>query len=167
MKADGTGLAAITHLKISVLDFAPKYSPDGATIAFDSSGRSGVQSAIYLMNANGSTVRRLTLPGLLATSPHWSPDGSRIVFSTHCCARRRTAEIWVINVDKTGLHEITFPGQRHDFSASYAPAGDKIAFQRYSADFSKFGIWVMNPDGTGLTKIRGNPNGEPQWGTAP
>jgi len=165
ISADGTGLTAITPLKVSTLDFDARYSPDGETIAFDSSGRGGVQRAVYLMNADGSNVRRLTQANLLASSPEWSPDGSRIVFSTHCCALRHTAEIWAINVDKTGLSELTFPGSRHDFTPSYAPAGDKIAFERDSPDFSHFAVWVMNPDGTGLTKIRGN-SGEPQWGSA-
>ncbi len=165
MNAGGTGLTALTPLKVSVQDFAPRYSPDGATIAFNSSGRGGVQSAVYLMNADGSNVRRLTRPGLLATSPEWSPDGSHIVFSTHCCGLRQPTAIWAINVDKTGLQQLTSPGQRHDFSPSFAPAGDKIAFQRDSSDFSHFAVWVMNPDGTGLTKIQGN-SGEPVWGTA-
>jgi TolB protein len=166
MNADGTALTALTPFKISVQDGTPKYSPNGSTIAFDSGGRGGIQLAVYLMNADGSHVRRLTLPGLRATSPDWSPDGAHVVFSTHCCALRHTAEIWVINVDKTGLHQLTSPKQRHDFSPSYAPAGDEIAFQRYSPDFSKSTVWVMNANGTDLTKIRGNPSGEPVWGIA-
>jgi Tol biopolymer transport system component len=166
MNPAGTGLTAITPLKVSVKDFRARYSPDGSTIAIDSSGRGGVQSAVYLMNPDGSNIRRLTRPGLLATSPEWSPDGSRILFSTNCCAVTLTAEVWVINADKTGLQQLTFPGQRHDFSPSFAPVGDKIAFERDSADFSHFAVWVMNSDGTGLTKIRGN-SGEPAWGTAP
>ncbi len=159
MNADGTGLTAITPLKVSVQDFAPRYSPDGSTIAFNSRGRGGVQSAVYLMNADGSNVRRLTRPGLHATSPEWSPDGARILFL------RDSAEIWVINVDKTGLEQLTSPGQRHDSYPSFSPGGDKIAFERDSADFSHYSVWVMNPDGTGLTKIQGN-SGEPMWGNA-
>ncbi len=164
MNADGTGLTAITPLKVSVRDFAPKYSPDGSTIAFNSGGRGGVLGAVYLMNADGSNVRRLTPPRLGGFSPSWAPDGSGIVFSSNCCTSLHSA-IWAINVDKTGLRQITFPGQRHDFTPSYAPAGDKIAFERDSSDFSHFAVWVMNPDGTDLTKIQGN-SGEPAWGTA-
>jgi Tol biopolymer transport system component len=163
INADGTGLTAITPFKISVQDVAPRYSPDGATIAFNGNGRRGVRLAVYLMNADGSNVRRLTPAGLGAFAPDWAPDGSRIVFSTHCCGLRQPTAIWAINVDKTGLHELTFPGQRHDFAPSYAPSGDKIAFERDSSDFSHFSVWVMNPDGTGVTKIRGN-SGAPQWG---
>jgi Tol biopolymer transport system component len=116
------------------------------------------------MNADGSNVRRLTPPRLGGSSLSWAPDGSGIVFSSNCCTSLHSA-IWVINVDKTGLQQLTSPGQRHDFSPSFAPEGDKIAFERDSSDFSHFAVWVMNPDGTGLTKIRGN-SFEPMWGTA-
>jgi Tol biopolymer transport system component len=166
MNRAGTSLTGITPFTVSVRDFQARYSPDGSTIAFDSSGRGGVQSAVYLMHADGSHVQRLTRPGLIATSPDWSPDGSRILFTTHCCALRHTAEVWVINRDSTGAHQLTFPGQRHDFSPAFSPEGDKIAFERYSPDFSHFAVWVMNSDGTGLTKIRGNAH-EPVWVTAP
>jgi len=166
MNPAGAALTAITPFTISVRDFQARYSPDGSTIAFDSSDRGGVQSAVYLMHADGSHIQRLTRPGLIATSPEWSPDGSRILFTTHCCALRQTAEVWVINVDGTGTHQLTFPGRRHDFSPSFAPSGDRIAFERDSADFSHFALLVMNTDGTGLTKIRGN-SGEPAWGSAP
>jgi len=166
MNANGTGLTAVTPLTVSVQDIAPVYSPDGSTIAFNGNGRGGVQLAVYVMNANGSNVRRLTPASLRAFAPDWAPDGSRIVFSTQCCGFRQPTAIWAINADKTGLQQLTFPGQRHDFVPSYAPAGDKIAFERDSPDFSHFAVWVMNSNGTGLTKVRGN-SGEPTWGTAP
>jgi Tol biopolymer transport system component len=165
INANGTGLTAITPFKVSVQDIAPAYSPDGSTIAFNGNGRGGVRLAVYLMNADGSNVRRLTRASLGAFAPDWSPDGSRILFSTHCCGLRQPTAIWAINVDKTGLKQLTFPGQRHDFSPSFAPAGDKIAFERDSPDFSHFAVWVMNPNGTGLTKVQGNQEGEPRWGS--
>jgi Tol biopolymer transport system component len=166
MNANGSGLTAITPFEVSVLDIAPVYSPDGSTIAFNGNGRGGVRLAVYLMNSDGSNVRRLTPPSFGGQAPDWSPDGSRIVFSAHCCGLRQPAAIWVINTDKTGLQQLTYPGRRHDFSPSFAPAGNKIAFERDSSDFSRFAVWIMNPNGTGATKVRGKEDGEPRWGTA-
>ena len=166
MKANGTSLTAITPLKLSVQDIAPVYSPDGSTIAFNGNGRGGVRLAVYLMNADGSNVRRLTRANLGAFAPDWSPDGSRIVFTTHCCGLRQPTAIWAIDADGTGLQELTFPGQRRDFTPSFAPEGDKIAFEQDSSDFSHFAVWIMNMDGTGLTKVRGDQDGEPRWGSA-
>lgn len=54
----------------------PAWSPDGQHIAFhsDRDHRGG----IFLMNADGSDVRRLTDGG--ETRPSWSPDGEKIAF---------------------------------------------------------------------------------------
>src|SRR3954464_15042308 len=58
----------------------PRMSPDGSTIAFDSS-RGGLLSAIWTIPANGGKARRLTRPELEAFAPDWSPDGGTIVFT--------------------------------------------------------------------------------------
>ena len=50
------------------------WSPDGAQIAYASSGD------IYVMNADGSDVRRLTTDAAEDVRPAWSPDGRQIAF---------------------------------------------------------------------------------------
>lgn len=56
----------------------PRWSPDGATIAFESNR--GGPSEIYLMNADGSNVRQLTTISTEASQAVWSPDGKSIAF---------------------------------------------------------------------------------------
>ena len=58
------------------VDNAPDWSPDGASIAFQSQ-RDG-DWAVYLMDADGTDV---VLVASGAGFPDWSPDGARIVFS--------------------------------------------------------------------------------------
>ena len=71
--------------------FRPSWSPDGKWIAFTSDrdtkrarwdgGWELVQStALYIVRADGSSLRRLTELGGYAGSPRWSPDGRRIMF---------------------------------------------------------------------------------------
>jgi Tol biopolymer transport system component len=166
VKSDGRGMTAVTHLDVrqNVLDFDPEYSPDGSTIAFTSINRGGVQAAVYLMGSRGTNVRELTPASLEAFDPDWSPDGSRVVFSTHCCTAEHSA-IWGIGIDGSGLEQVTFPGDDYDFAAAYAPAGDSIAFERDSSDFSTSSILTVDPDGSGLTTIQSEAI-FPAWGRA-
>ena len=60
MRLDGTGLTAITPLQQAAGDFGPVYSPDGSEIAFESYDREGILGAVYVMNADGSDIRRIT-----------------------------------------------------------------------------------------------------------
>ena len=53
-------------------------------------------SEIYVMNADGSQVRRLTNNAVEDVDPVWSPDGTPIAFT------RPDAGIWVANADGSG-----------------------------------------------------------------
>ena len=74
--------------------WTPAWSPDGRRIAFTSE-RDG-NPEIYVMNADGSGVTRLTYNDArdLDSFPAWSPDGRRIAFHSN---RDGNFEIYVMN----------------------------------------------------------------------
>src|SRR5262249_7457594 len=62
-------------------DASPRWSPDGQTIAFTSS-RDGKSMQLYVMPVRGGEARRVTnLKGDVGQIV-WSPDSSRIAFSS-------------------------------------------------------------------------------------
>jgi len=58
----------------------PSWSPDMKKIAF--AGEPEGHSEIFVMNADGSHVTQLTHTGGDDSHPHWSADGSRIMFNS-------------------------------------------------------------------------------------
>ena len=84
-------------------NWLPAWSPDGTQMAF-TSNRDG-QAEVYVMNADGKDLRRLTTHPGIDTSPTWSPQGRQLAFVSD---RAGSPQIYVIGVDGTGLRRITF-----------------------------------------------------------
>ena len=83
MTPEGLLLQRLTH--DFGLDDHPSWSPDGKKLVFTStrqpSGKPGQSwNALYLMNADGSGVERLSPVGASELSPVWSPDRDLIAF---------------------------------------------------------------------------------------
>jgi TolB protein len=105
--------------------FTPVFSPDGKRIAV-SSNRDG-NNEIYVMNVDGSGVRRLTNHPAGDIAPTWNPTGTQIAFTSD-----RTGvgapQIYVMNADGTGLRRITTTESYAD-RATWSPAPyNEIAF---------------------------------------
>ena len=82
---DGTGATQLTHHDANTQDWWPVVSPDGRRIAFtryDGAGGASTSEAIYIMNADGSGLRRLSQPGTTVDDnlADFSPDGRKIAF---------------------------------------------------------------------------------------
>ena len=86
-----------------VHNWLPAWSPDGTQLAF-TSNRDG-NPELYVMNADGTAVRRLTNHPDIDTTPTWSPQGRQIAFTSD---RTGAPQIYVVDIDGTGLRRITF-----------------------------------------------------------
>lgn len=100
-----------------VHNFLPAWSPDGSKIAF-MSNRDG-NPEIYVMNADGSGLRRLTRhPGIDAT-PTWSPAGNQIAFTSD---RSGSPQIYVIDAEGLGQPRRITTNESWADRATWAPA---------------------------------------------
>ncbi len=144
-------------------DGAPAWSPDGTKIAFTNS------SQIYVMNADGSAVVRLTNTPAGDGAPAWSPDGTKIAFHSN---RDGSPQIYVMNADGSGVTRLT-NNYDTDLQPAWSSDGSRIAFTKivescdyyYGCDVIS-SVWVMNADGSAATPLLGTGTGldsDPAW----
>jgi TolB protein len=63
---------------------------------------------LYVANADGTDVRRITDNGAANFGPFWHPSGERIIFSSNMAdPAGREFDLYLIGVDGTGLERIT------------------------------------------------------------
>jgi tetratricopeptide (TPR) repeat protein len=93
MNLDGSGNKVLVE-KIGQGRGAPAGSPDGSRVAFMK--RQDGNWDVYVVNADGSNLKRLTNDPAIDGIPTWSPDGRYIAFASN---RGGQWAIWVVNPD--------------------------------------------------------------------
>lgn len=134
---------------------------------------------IYLVNRDGSGLRRLTNYDVYTAEGVLSPDGRRIVFTS---LKDGDLDIYTMSIDGTNVRRLTTtPG--YDGGPWWSPDGTKIVYRAWHppdsaglADYqgllaqrmvrpSRMELWVMNADGSNQRQITnlGGANFGPSW----
>lgn len=174
--ADGSNMKQITDNP--KYDAEPVVSPDGKQIVFGSQREGDFD--IYVMNADGTNVRRLTDAAGYDGGPWFSPDGKKIVWrawypeTDQDRARWKDAmehdyiiavplDIRVMDADGSNKKLLVKNGATN-WAPSWHPDGKRISFSSnmddWRDDIKAFGhnfeLYMINLDGTGLTRITYN-----------
>ncbi len=135
------------------MTYAPRFSPDNesAVLAIIIDGK----SSIYKINFATNKLTQLTTSegvdwhsrdgSTIDTSPCYSPDGDKIVFTSNRAGREA---LYTMNADGSDLKKISNSDGRANYSQPvWSPRGDLIAFAKQMG--KEFYIGVMKPDGSG------------------
>jgi len=154
INSDGTGRQLLTRGGVSTRT-AFSWSPDGTKIAFtgyDGGGR----NQIFVVNADGTGLAKLTSRKLEAVDPNWSPDGTQIVFDGY--GAHGSVQIGLMRADGTKQRMLT-RSEALNWWPSWSPDGQKIMFERsvdagdtFAPD-GKVDLYSMRPNGRGKHKI--------------
>ncbi|MGZ5552924.1 MAG: M28 family peptidase, partial [Chthoniobacterales bacterium] len=160
-KLDGSDAKNLTHSL--GYDAEGAYSPDGKQIVFSSlraafplekltpelrkryEQDASYFGDIYIMNADGSKVRRLTNEPGYDGGPFFSPDGKRIVWR-HFDESGMIADVWTMKLDGSDKKRIT------DFHAMswapfYHPSRKYFIFTSNKLGFENFELFMVDAEG--------------------
>ena len=118
---------------------APSWSPDGTRLVVALSRDGFTQS--YILNADGSGLRRLTNSSGIDTEPQFSADGQSIYFTSD---RSGGPQIYKMSVNGGEAQRVTFKGT-YNISPRVSPDGKTLAYiSRREGSFQLFAMDLGN-----------------------
>jgi Tol biopolymer transport system component len=157
---EGTsGARQVSTALVTTLNWAP----DGSRFA--TTQGNGVPfgdhffSNIYLTDRQSGASTRLSEQDNVDTGPLWSPDGSRLAFTS---IRDGNIEVYVMNSDGSAVGRLTHD-PAEDWVGAWSPDGNRLTIQT-NRD-GNWEIYSINVDGTGLANLTRSPGQEtnPVW----
>jgi Tol biopolymer transport system component len=135
---------------------SPAWSPDGTQISISRAGGKDnggpiapIVAAVFVVGADGSNLHQVSPATVPAEAAAWSPDGSRIVFTSNDGSHQ---DIYTVRSDGSDPLRLTTDGISK--GASWTPDGRILFFRGPGANATGApALWVMNADGTGAAEL--------------
>ncbi len=129
-------------------------SPDGRTIVFDLLGD------LYSMPVAGGTATLLLGGPAYESMPRYSPDGTRIAFTSD---RDGIENIWTMDVKGSGLRQVSSDRERQISNPAWTPDGRYIVARKHFRNTRSLGageMWLYHTAGSAGIKLTDRRNWE-------
>ena len=148
----------------------PSISPDGSTMAYSAMTKGFMGNMdIYLYNFQTKTQTPLCIDTLRESSPSWSPNGDKIVYTVVSGVekgmRHASWDIYTINIKTKEKKQISPSNGHKHFNPVWAPKGNKIVYYLEKGD-NRDQIYITDENGsyhTNLTNDTTTHNYYPSW----
>ena len=124
-RSDGTDLLQLTSPPGQI--FTPAISPDGKQVAYANSA-----GAIFLIGMDGASPPKMIVKQ--GSSPHWSPDGNRLVFVD----RYASAHLSILDL-RTGVSSLV-PGPLYMWDSQWVGDNRLVAITQDSTKLMEFDL---------------------------
>jgi serine/threonine protein kinase len=122
----------------------PVWSPDGSRLVF-AQGTTAFHFQLYVVNADGTGLHRITNVATDALDPAWSPDGRMIAFHEDSHSGNRSSLVVVGPDGSNPTTLVTMPGNVG--RPAWSPDGTEIAFRVDQT------IYVADADGSNVRRV--------------
>jgi len=168
INADGSNIKNLTNNpQNEVYSGQLFWSPDSSRIAYyegKAGDLSGEKQDIYLLDINRGTAKNLTQKPGNYNELSWSPDGQLIAF---LAGDFNNKKLYTINAKGDQLNQLA---PRLELSGiielAWSSDSQQIAFAFNETQGDKSNLYVINRDGSGLTKLTNDKDlnaGTPVW----
>ena len=156
INADGTNLKNLTNNpQNQVYNVKLFWSPDSSRIAwyYNKPGDSaGEQQDIYAIDINRGTAQNLTQKPSNYDALSWSPDGKFIAFAA---GEFNNQKLYTITTDGSKLTQLASKLELSGiYELPWSSDTQQIAFSFNEIKDDKSSLYVINRDGSGLTKLK-------------
>lgn len=150
---DGPQVVEVSAAGAAPLAFRARARAAGPIVFSSNRAGEGEASKLFVMDEDGGDIIQLTLGPENDSQPHWSPDGTQIVFTRSTGGR---LELFVVGSDGRNERQLTTGGGARP---RWSPDGTTIVFERDRA------IWTIRPiDGSeALLMTSELGDGDPDW----